>query len=320
MKKLLFFIFTIWPGLFLFAQIEPVQNNADELKILRVKTVSAYYYNSVDTIGKSEKLILKNEFDHRGKIIKKTVLSFWEAVAYSNSTTYTYDEKEQLIEESKVQTILNLDERDQEYIDSYGDTPLNEKIRYAYNPDGNLIQKEIFAFSTDELSSSSEPIQKITYEYDAELLRFEKSSSPQSRVFNQNFIVEYEYDTMNYVTRTTKTYGYEMDKKQITEYIYNQENRLAEEKIMDTGIPRNNIHLRYDYNEAGLLQHKLIFDEEENDFVIEISYKYDHYGNKISGEKEVNFTYCENGLIQSELWKDDINDQVFYFVSKYEFY
>ena len=28
----------------------------------------------------------------------------------------------------------------------------------------------------------------------------------------------------------------------------------------------------------------------------------------------------ENGLIRAELWQDEITDQVFYFVSEYEFY
>ena len=65
---------------------------------------------------------------------------------------------------------------------------------------------------------------------------------------------------------------------------------------------------------------KLAFDEEENDFVVEITYEYDQNGNKISGEKEVEFTYYENGLISSELWKDEITDQIFFFISKYEFY
>jgi hypothetical protein len=111
-----------------------------------------------------------------------------------------------------------------------------------------------------------------------------------------------------------------MDNKQIAEYSYNQKNQLVEEKILDTGIPRNNIHLRYEHDEAGFLQNKLIFDADENEFVSEVSFQYDLHGNKISGEKEVKFTYDENGLIKSELWIDDIKDQVFYFVSTYEFY
>ncbi len=111
-----------------------------------------------------------------------------------------------------------------------------------------------------------------------------------------------------------------MDKKRIAEYSYNQKNQLVGEKILDTGIPRNNIQLRYEYNEAGFLQNKLVFEIDENEFVIEVSYKFDLHGNKISGEKEIKFTYDENGLIKSELWIDDIKDQVFYFVSRYEFY
>jgi hypothetical protein len=320
MRKLLFVIFTVWPGFVLLAQIEPVQNNPEEIKKLGVKMVSVYYYESVDTVGKEPKLALKKEFDAEGKILKKFTTSFWDVVSYSNSTTFKYDKRQQLVEETKLQTILVLENKDQEYIDSFGDAPLNENIQYTYNSYGELIKKEIFIFRTNELSASTEPSQKITYEYDSGLLRLKKSSSPQSRVFNQNFNVEYEYDTIGNLIRTTRTYGLEMDNKQIAEYSYNQKNQLVEEKILDTGIPRNNIHLRYEYDEAGFLQNKLIFDADENEFVSEVSFQYDLHGNKISGEKEVKFTYDENGLIKSELWIDDIKDQVFYFVSTYEFY
>jgi hypothetical protein len=172
MRKLLFVIFTVWPGFVLLAQIEPVQNNPEEIKKLGVKMVSVYYYESVDTVGKEPKLALKKEFDAEGKILKKFTTSFWDVVSYSNSTTFKYDKRQQLVEETKLQTILVLENKDQEYIDSFGDAPLNEKIQYTYNSYGELIKKEIFIFRTNELSASTEPSQKITYEYESGLLRW----------------------------------------------------------------------------------------------------------------------------------------------------
>ena len=72
MTKLLFFILTFWPGLVLLAQIEPVQNDLELIKKLRVRTVSSYYYNSTDTLGKEKQLVLSMEFDTDGKILLKT--------------------------------------------------------------------------------------------------------------------------------------------------------------------------------------------------------------------------------------------------------
>ena len=231
MRKIICFIFIFCTDIQLFAQIEPVQNKDGELKRLKVKTISSYYYTTKDTTGADAKLILKKEFGANGKINKKYLLSLWEAVSYSSSTTFKYNEKEQPIEETTIQTILNLGKRDLDYINSFGDIPLNEKIRYAYNQDEKLIKKEIFTFNTDEFSESTNPSQKIIYEYESGILRLEKSSSPNTRVFNQNFIVEYEYDNQNNLKKMTKTYGSELDIKRITEFTYNLENRLVEEKI-----------------------------------------------------------------------------------------
>lgn len=320
MKKLVYVVFIFCSDVNLFAQIEPVQNNDTLISELNVKAISSFYYASNDTAMAEATLVFKKEFDPHGKVTKKYILSLWEAVSYENSTAFRYNEKDHLIEESRVQRILNLEERDQEYIDSFGDTPLNEIIRYAYNRDGELVKKEIYTFSTDELSPSAEPSQKILYEYDSGMLKSELSSSPNSRVFNKNFTINYEYDDQKNLIKKILTYGTDMDKKRNSEFTYNLDNQIIEEKVSDSGIPRNNAHFKYEYNESGLLKSKLFFEKEEEDFVVNISYEYDQHGNQIFGEREVEFMYFENGLIRSELWKDEVNDQIFFFVSKYEFY
>lgn len=320
MKKLVIIVLIFCSNYNLFAQIEPVQNSDSKLAELSVQTISTFYYASEDTLSAEAKLVFKKEFEQHGKITKIYMLSLWEAVSYENSTAFIYNEKNQLIEEPKVQTILNLGKRDQEYIDSFGDTPLNEKIRYAYNQDGELAEKEIFTFGEEDLSPTAKPSQKILYEYDSGLLQHELSSSPNTRGFNKNFTIDYTYDDQNNLIKKILSYGTDMDKKRISEFTYNLDNRLIEEQVEDSGIPRNNSHFKYEYNESGLLKNKLVFDAKEEDFIVDISYEYDQHGNRISGEKEVEFSYYDNGLIRSELWKDEINDQMFFFVSKYEFY
>lgn len=318
MKKLLYVAFIFCTHLDLSAQIEPVQNSHGLVSELNVKSISSFYYASTDTSDTAAELVLEKVFDSHGKIKSKYVLSLWEAVSYKNTTTFNYNEKGQLIEECKIQKLLILGTRDQEYIDSFGDTPLSEKITYGYNEVGELASKEIFTFSTDELSESAVPSQEVLFEYDSGKLCFEKSSSPNIRVFNKNFTVDYEYDERGNLTKKILSYGSEMDKKRISEFMYNPENKLIEEKIDDSGIPRNNAHFRYEYNDSGFLKSELIFDEGEEDFIVDESYEYDNNGNRISSDKD--FIYYDNGLIRSELWKDEINDQIFYFISKYEFY
>lgn len=300
----------------LFAQLVPVQNSEHELKSQNVKSVSAFYFYSKDTLSIDAKLILKKDFDKNGKITNKYILSLWEGVSYSVVSTYKY-QAENITEEFHEQAILNLEERDEEYINSFGDTPLNEKINYTYNKEGQLIKKDIYSLSTDDIADTISPSQTILYQYDSGYLVQEKSSSLNNRVFNKNFSNEYSYDLHGNLVKITKTYGGEMELQRITDYLYDIENRMVEEKVVDLVIPRNNIHFRYQYDDLGKLKNKLIFDKELDDFVIDITYQYDLQGHRISGEKDVEFTYYDNGLINSEYWVDPISDQEFYFVTHY---
>lgn len=303
----------------LYAQLVPIQNNIGELKSQKVKSLSVFYYSSKDTTGVNSKLILKKDFDKDGKITNKYILSLWEGVSYSINSTYKYD-GENLIEELHRQTVLNLEKRDEEYINSFGDTPLNEKIKYTYNQDEQLMEKDIFSFVTDEISDTTTASQSIIYQYDSGFVVKEISSSLNNRIFNKNFTNEYNYDLQGNLVKTTKVYGTEMNMKRTSFYIFDSENRMIEEKVIDQVIPRNNIHIRYNYDDAGNLKNKLTIDEELNDFVVDITFEYDSHGNKISGEKDIEFTYYSNGLINSEYWLDPISDLEFYFVSHYQYY
>ncbi len=303
----------------LYAQLVPIQNNIGELKSQKVKSLSVFYYSSKDTTGVNSKLILKKKFDKDGKITNKYILSLWEGVSYSINSTYNYD-GENLIEELHRQTVLNLEKRDEEYINSFGDTPLNEKIKYTYNQDEQLMEKDIFSFVTDEISDTTTASQSIIYQYDSGFVVKEISSSLNNRIFNKNFTNEYNYDLQGNLVKTTKVYGTEMNMKRTSFYIFDSENRMIEEKVIDQVIPRNNIHIRYNYDDAGNLKNKLTIDEELNDFVVDITFEYDSHGNKISGEKDIEFTYYSNGLINSEYWLDPISDLEFYFVSHYQYY
>lgn len=303
----------------LFAQLVPVQNSINELKSQKVKSISVFYFSSKDTTGINSKLILKKDFDKNGKIVNKYILSLWEGVSYSINSTYNYD-GEKLVEEFHRQTVLNLEKRDEEYINSFGDTPLNEKIIYAYDREGQLIKKDIFSFVTDDISDTTAASQSIIFQYDSGFVVKEISSSLNDRVFNKNFTNEYNYDLHGNLVKITKAYGPKMNMKRISFYIFDIENRMIEEKVIDQVIPRNNIHIRYQYNDAGKLKNKLIIDEELNDFVVDVTFEYDSHGNRISGEKDIEFTYYSNGLINSEYWLDPISDLEFYFISHYQYY
>lgn len=320
MRKLFLLILTFLQSFYLFAQIEPIQSSDQEIKTLKVSKLSTYYFPSKDTTKHAGQLILEKEFNTEGIITNKYLFSLWEAVSYSKKSSFEYNEKNQLVETRTIQTILNLNERDAEYIAAFGDKPLNEKLRYKYDLDGKLIKKEIFTFSTPELSEAAVPNQTIVYSYQDSLLIEEESSSIDKGIFNQNFTVSYTYTAHGNLSKKTMNYGPDFKNKRISEYWYDGSNNVIEEKISDTGVSRNNGHFKYEYDEKGLRKNKLVFDAESQDFVVDINYTYDTKGNMTSGERDVFFEYAENGLIRSELWKDAISDQVFYFVTRYDYW
>jgi YD repeat-containing protein len=299
------------------AQIEPLQSGEEFLDSLNVSKVSVSYYPSTDTAKNPGKLILEKEYDGYGNITKKYLLSLWEAVSYSKASTFAYNEIGQLTEVTTMQKILNLEKRDEDYINSFGDKPLHEKIKYEYNPDGLLSKKTIYTFSSSTFPKDAVPRQVIIYTYENGLLVKEESSSPDKVMFNQNYTIEYQYNDLKQLRLKTMSYGSERKNKRTTSFQYDGTGNVIEEEITDNLVARNSGRFRYEYDENGLVKNVLEYDNTEAEFLPQISYAYDEHGNKTSGMRDVAFEYYQNGLIKSELWKDDISEQLFFFVTRY---
>ncbi len=320
MKKAFNFIFTFWPSIILSAQIEPVQNPAEELQALKVKSIHSYVHISNDSSEKKDHLILKATYDNEGNLLEKYQLFLWEAVSYSYTTAYSYNEKGLLTEEEKIQEILNLSQRDEDYIRIFRTKPLNQKIIYQYNEKYQLIKKEVFVFDTKLLDEAATPDQVIIYQYDRDLMISQESSSAEDRLFDRNFTIRYQYDSLNNLTSEIRHNGKDQKLVRSTYYTYDSKNRMIEKKIVDTFAPHNNAHFRFEYNEDGKLQEKYVFEEEINEFELETSYQYDAKGNAVSGDREVRFEYYDNGLIRSESWTDPVTDQSIEFTTSYDFF
>lgn len=320
MRILICLTFVFIPGILLYAQITPVTNSTDQLISLKVKSVSSYYTPDSSTSNSEAMLIVKMDFNPEGKVLNKYQLYLWDVISYSYTTTYTYNEDGLLKEELKIQNILRLFKRDEDYIQSFGDKPLNEKVLFYYNELNQLIRKDIFTFSTANIPANPSPIQSISYHYEDHLLVKEESESSDDKFFNRNYTINYQYNAVENLVEKIKTYGKDLNMKRTTHYSYDTLNRIIEERIRDATVPHNNGYYKYGYNENGLLHQKFIFNEEESDFELDITYTYDEHRNVISGEREVNFDYYDNGLIKSEAWRNSTTDELITFTSTYEFY
>ena len=299
------------------AQITPIQNDDSTLIRLDVKSLSTYY-QSKDT--NKEYLIFQNEFSSPGILLRRFQLYLWDAVSYSYTTYYHYDNDELLTEETKNQEILTLFNRDKEYIQAFGDASLNEKILYYYTDEGLLSKKTIYTFSTKELESNASPSQTIHYKYENGVLVSEESASSDEKIFNKNYLIEYSYDSAGNVSKKSMAYGKDKELQRTTILKYNTERKVIEKQVLDTSIPHNNVHLKYDYNTDGRISNKYVFNESEKEFELETTYDYDLHGNIVSGERDVKFEYYENGLIKKESWTELTSPTEISLTTKYEFF
>ena len=299
------------------AQITPIQNDDSTLIRLDVKSLSTYY-QSKDT--NKEYLLFQNEFSSPGILLRRFQLYLWDAVSYSYTTYYHYDNDELLTEETKNQEILTLFNRDKEYIQAFGDASLNEKILYYYTDEGLLSKTTIYTFSTKELESNASPSQTINYKYENGVLVSEESASSDEKIFNKNYLIEYSYDSAGNVSKKSMAYGKDKELQRTTILKYNTERKVIEKQVLDTSIPHNNVHLKYDYNTDGRISNKYVFNESEKEFELETTYDYDLQGNIVSGERDVKFEYYENGLIKKESWTELTSPTEISLTTKYEFF
>ena len=304
-------------SLYLPAQIVPVQSDSSKLNELGVKIISTHY-NSGDS-GENH-LVFRKEFNASGAPVSKMQLSLWDVVSYTHTFTYQYDEAGRIREELIIQELLVLFERDEDYIKTFGDTPLNKKILYEYNDENFLSKKTILTFSGDAPAEDANPDQIVSYTYEDGVLQSEESGSEDEKFFNKNYTIEYKYDSLGNMVQKSRSFGKENNMQRKTFYRYNEQNQLIEQQIADSSIPHNNQHLKFDYYEDGKLQSKYVFEDETEEFELETTYKYDEYGHAISGERDVLFEYDENGLITSEIWTDPVTDKQIHFVTTYTFF
>ena len=300
-----------------YSQLVPVENDLDLLKSKSVKRISTQYSSNE---GEEAELIFQKEYDASGKVLTKYQLSLWDAVSYSHTTTYSYNEQGLLADETTIQKILNLSKRDEEFIETFGDKPLHEKVYYYYNPDGKLSKKAIFTYSGKEPEEDATPDQTIEYSYTGDLIDREESKSSDERFFNKDYYIEFKYDSANNLIQKSMAYGKDDELQRDTFYKYNQLGQLVEEQVIDPSIPHNNKHLKYEYDENGNRSALLTFNNEEGVFELETSFRYDDHGNLVSGDREVTFEYDQNGLIKTESWIDPLTDQEYTFTNTYLFH
>lgn len=288
----------------------------------KLKSIHTYLYKSVDTTKSEGRLHYKILFDNEGKKLEEYVYTFWDIVSYDHTTTYTYDIQGNLIEETIMQNILNLGPRDAEFIKVLGKDPINEKIFYYYDNLNRLITKKSYTFRTKELDLDNETYNTVTYLYnDKGALIEEIGSALNKNSLPSNYEKKYTYDNKGnkikeyYVqTAIPKSPG------RITTFIYNEQNQLIEEVVVDNEISWNNKHLKYEYNNNNKLSNISKKIPNSNKWEIIETFTYDERGNSLRFNEDTIFEYYENGFIKQEMNKIEGDEFIWNFITFYEFY
>jgi hypothetical protein len=301
-------------------QVEPKLNEERVLKGLGIKSLSTFYYDNEDTTKSTKRLLFRKEYDNKGNLIFKYLLSLWDVVSYDHTTTFSYDRNNNLTEKIVIQKILNLGKRDEDFIKDMGDDPINEKFTYYYNDNNQLVKMEGFSFGKEGFNGNQNPDNTVTYEYERGLLVKEVSTTPNGMVIYQNYIATFDYNDSKQKIQETKIFTTSPNKPETTiTWLYNDKGLMIEQIVNDKAVPFNNMRIKYEYDDRGRIGRELQFSIQNNKWENRKVYKYDKAGNEIFGDEETTFDYYKNGLVKSELWKSKDSGETVNFITIYRF-
>jgi YD repeat-containing protein len=301
------------------AQIGPKENSEEELRSAKVKKITTFYYETEDTSKSNGRLLMQKEFDENFKLQQHYLYTFWDAVSYDHTTTYQYDDRGNLLTETRIQKILNLGPRDSSYIAALGSEPINTKTDYVYNDKNQCTMELVYTYKEASLPEGQKPDQMIFYEYKNDKLVKEKSLTPTGAIIYENYEAKYSYNGDGLLIR--KDQSFVDDSKQTTTYSYDSKKQLTEEKRIDSKMPLNDRHLKFEYDSLGRKTIKWRYSKRDSKWIELEKFKYNNNGGRIlENDDETTYTYYSNGLIRQELWISSKGNGVVNFITTYEFF
>lgn len=316
MERLLLFLLFLLVASPCLAQVLPVVSNEADLSANHVKTLSVHYKHP---LRDTPDLILQQNFNERGLLTKKYILSLWNEVTYTHTTSYVYNTQGWLVEEYSEEKIHPLFPRDSEYLEDFGNKPLHQTTLFEHNAAGQLIKITIYVFNTAQLDKNNAPAQTVTYTWDGSLLMQEKSASPED-AFRHTYQIDYIYDENGKIISKRNSIDKDLSIIRTNSYLYDSLGRVDEEVVSDPSMPHNSARLKYTYDDLKRVTGKYKLDEMTTEFELVATYTYDKQGNIINGDRQVEFAYYENGLVKTEQWTDENSGEVFHFSTTYEYF
>lgn len=297
------------------------QNSDSLLSNLKVRQVKTIYYLTEDTVSSSGYLLTLIDYRRDRKKNSDYHFSFDKETTFDTKTTFQYDANDNLTSKTTKSQVTDLE--GEHSVNPSDNRKTELRITYRYDQDNNLIQETRENYNTEKFVGKNSWTRTLSYKYDQGRKIKETSSTTHPGLISDNYITEFEFNKNNQLVKETTT---SQDKRSssvmTTEYTYNNVSQLTEEKTIDTDLPMNNKHYKYQYDEYGnrtVLSFSPMTEEwvEGNAYDLNALFGLDMDTEKPNWTKE--FSFYPNGLIKQEIWKTD-QGRILNFVTTYEYF
>lgn len=296
----------------------------DLLESNRVQSISVKVKSGIELTDIDSLEVAHVEFDQNGRLVYEKYYRLFDIILYSQAYTYTYNSKGQLIEKVEVQVEYPKNHADSSLLQSTGFGPSTKKWNYEYNKKGLLKTELEYLFETDSVPTTRTV---YTYDWKEKLIKQQQTNVryPKRTIYS-NSVVKYIYDDYDKLVEEKMHWTTKADVTSEKSYTYNERGFKVSESMIFDHFDRGTI-TNYEYDKDSVKRiYQVKIDEKEWFKEIEIehypeSYKSWEYHKEFSKPNTMaHFEYDEKRLLKKESWFTDKSRLRYSYEIIYQFY
>ena len=313
-------VFLIQPS---YAQDYGLILRKDLLESNHVQSISVKVKSGIELTDIDSLEVAHVEFDQNGRLVYEKYYRLFDIILYSQAYTYTYNSKGQLIEKVEVQVEYPKNHADSSLLQSTGFGPSTKKWNYEYNKKGLLKTELEYLFETDSVPTTRTV---YTYDWKEKLIKKQQTNVryPKRTIYS-NSVVKYIYDDFDRLVEEKMHWTTKADVTSKKSYTYNERGFKVSESMIFDHYDRGTItNFEYDKDSVKRI-YQVKIDNKEWFKEIEIehypeSYKsWENHKEFSKPSTMVHFEYDEKHLLKKESWYTDKSQLRYSFEINYQF-
>ena len=291
---------------------------SNHVQSISVKVKSGIELTDIDSLE-----VAHVEFDQNGRLVYEKYYRLFDIILYSQAYTYTYNSKGQLIEKVEVQVEYPKNHADSSLLQSTGFGPSTKKWYYEYNKKGLLKTELEYLFETDSV-----PTTRTVYKYDRKEKLIKKQQTnvryPKKTIYS-NSIVKYIYDDYDRLVEEKMHWTTKVDVSSVKSYTFNERGFKVSESMIFDHYDRGTI-TNFEYDKDSVkriyqikIDNKEWFKEIEIEHYIESYKSFENHKEFSKPSTMVHFEYDEKQLLKKESWYTDKSRLRYSFEVNYQF-